>query len=53
MTKKKSKKEFFNSAKQSQVEYLLQTHIDAEPWRIDRGAPSRSGVISNLIYMEF
>ena len=25
--------------------------IDAEPWRIDRGAPSRSGVISNLIYM--
>ncbi|CAL1152903.1 unnamed protein product, partial [Cladocopium goreaui] len=28
---------------QHRVDYLLQTHIDAEPWRIDRGAPSRSG----------
>ena len=33
------------------MHHLLQTHIDAEPWRIERGTPSRSGVISNLLYM--
>ena len=39
----------YKGAVATPIEDLIQTHTDAEPWRIDRGKPSCGGSVINII----